>query len=421
MSGKVLWQSDAVIDAFACQEYLQLLGPVLGAEVFFYSDQDDVCFLLDSPDRSCISMSGPKAPSLEDCQDNEEKTTTTPRDTSTTTTTATSHSSVAVGGVGGILTTINAEGKCARTSMLELPVSYHNWPASISWHGDSVVGCGANSCTGEISICQNMYDDCYSYDTNTKYWKKIRSPTDLDYNSLNVTWSLSYDTLVNINKELYIFFGSGSVQVYSEEDDIWTEVTKMPRGIGFPDGHCIVDLGNNEFFIRSSYWASSSLHVFHYKVNVDSNTWTRLPVNINFEAAESHCLKVDLLDGGTGVMLVGGKSYSTQNVQKESKSVEIFNLSSLIWEEKPSINEKWIQTFDSGDESSAYAFIYLDDKPTLIGRFNDTDKNVMEQYNIAEDAWSLEYFDMTDPPCGVNFPCMTNFVNIPAELFAVCD
>ena len=60
-SGKILWQSDAVVDAFACQEYLQLLGPVLGAEVFFYSDHDEVCFLLDSADRSCISMSGPRA------------------------------------------------------------------------------------------------------------------------------------------------------------------------------------------------------------------------------------------------------------------------------------------------------------------------------------------------------------------------
>ena len=71
-SGKILWQSNAVVDAFACQEYLKLLGPVLGAEVFFYSDHDEVCFLRDSLDRSCLSMSGPRAPSLGECQGSED-------------------------------------------------------------------------------------------------------------------------------------------------------------------------------------------------------------------------------------------------------------------------------------------------------------------------------------------------------------
>ena len=124
MSGKVLFQSDAVIDAFTCQEYLQLLAPVLGAEVFFYSDHDGVCFLLDSADRSCLSMSGPRSPFLEDCEHNGEKTTTTPPTTSTrtpstsTTTTAASQRSVAVGGIASSLTIINGEEKCANTQML---------------------------------------------------------------------------------------------------------------------------------------------------------------------------------------------------------------------------------------------------------------------------------------------------------------
>ena len=83
MSGQVMFQTDAVIDAFACQEYLQLLGSMYGAEVFFFSDLEGVCYLLDSPDRSCLSMSGPRAPSMAEC---EEATTTT---TSTTTTTTT--------------------------------------------------------------------------------------------------------------------------------------------------------------------------------------------------------------------------------------------------------------------------------------------------------------------------------------------
>ena len=86
MNAKVVWQSDAVIDAFACQEYLQLLGPVYGAEVFFFSDLEGVCYLLDSADRACVSMSGPAEPSVAEC---EEDTTTSTTTTDTTTTTYT--------------------------------------------------------------------------------------------------------------------------------------------------------------------------------------------------------------------------------------------------------------------------------------------------------------------------------------------
>ena len=82
MNGEVLFQTDAVIDAFACQEYLQLLGPLNGAEVFFFSDAEGVCYQLDSPQRSCLSLSGPAAPSMADCEENMTTTTT-----STTTTT----------------------------------------------------------------------------------------------------------------------------------------------------------------------------------------------------------------------------------------------------------------------------------------------------------------------------------------------
>ena len=84
MNGQVLWQSDLVIDAFDCQEKLQFWEAVYGAEVFFLSDLEGVCYLLDSPDRSCVSMSGPAAPSVVDCQ--EDITTET---TATSTTTVT--------------------------------------------------------------------------------------------------------------------------------------------------------------------------------------------------------------------------------------------------------------------------------------------------------------------------------------------
>ena len=88
MSGTVLFQDDAVIDAVACQEYLQLLGPVYGAKVFFFSDLEGVCYLLDSADRACVSMSGPVEPSVEKC-DEDTTTTTTKATTSTSTTTTT--------------------------------------------------------------------------------------------------------------------------------------------------------------------------------------------------------------------------------------------------------------------------------------------------------------------------------------------
>ena len=87
MSGQVVFQTDTVIDAFACQEYLQLLGPVYGAKVFFFSDLEGVCYLLDSADRACVSMSGPAEPSVEKCE--EDITTTTTKATTTTTSTST--------------------------------------------------------------------------------------------------------------------------------------------------------------------------------------------------------------------------------------------------------------------------------------------------------------------------------------------
>ena len=60
MDGNIVFQTDAVKDAIACQDYLQLFGSLYGAEAFFFSKPEGVCYLLDSRDRSCESMSGPK-------------------------------------------------------------------------------------------------------------------------------------------------------------------------------------------------------------------------------------------------------------------------------------------------------------------------------------------------------------------------
>ena len=91
MSGQALFKTDSVIDAFACQEYLQLLGPLVGAEVFFFSDLEGICYLLDSPDRSCVTLSGPATPSPAECVD---ETTTSTTSTITATTTATTTTTI---------------------------------------------------------------------------------------------------------------------------------------------------------------------------------------------------------------------------------------------------------------------------------------------------------------------------------------
>ena len=89
MSGQVMVATDTVIDAFECQEFLQLLGPMYEAEVFFFSDLEGVCYLLDSADRACVSMSGPAEPSVTECDEDTTTSTTTTTTTSCTTTTAT--------------------------------------------------------------------------------------------------------------------------------------------------------------------------------------------------------------------------------------------------------------------------------------------------------------------------------------------
>ena len=64
-----------------CQEYLQLLGPVNGAKVFSYNSTSRNCYLLETGDKSCTSISGPKIPSVDDCFGNTTTTSTLPTTT----------------------------------------------------------------------------------------------------------------------------------------------------------------------------------------------------------------------------------------------------------------------------------------------------------------------------------------------------
>ena len=340
---------------------------------------------------------------------------------------------------------INKDGKCASTATFDLPF-VNVWPASLSWFDESVVGCGSACYILEDTSC----DDCYSYNTNTNEWKRIRTPTDQNLNLLNYSSSFKFpDQLKNINNELFIFFDK-EVQVYSPENDTWTRVTEVPQqGVNSRiDFKCIVDLGNKDFFIRLSNFDDGMS--WNYKFNIDSREWKLLPKNRNSQFLLSHCLKVDSPNnGGTAVMLIGGvlssstttttiapttttttttttattattiTTTTTTTISLESRKVEILDMDKLVWEDKASIDDRWIFS-EFGIEYSFYSLLYLDDKPTIIGQFDDTNMNVMEQYSIEEDTWSLEYFDLTDPPCDSNYPCLENFVNIPAELFPSC-
>jgi len=81
MLGNVVHEDNTLTDAHACQEVLQLIGSVFGAQVFVFSETDMVCYLLDSSEKICNTISGPRDPVVDGCE-------TTVSTTSTSTTTA---------------------------------------------------------------------------------------------------------------------------------------------------------------------------------------------------------------------------------------------------------------------------------------------------------------------------------------------
>ena len=80
--GNVLWQSDAISDASQCQEFLQLLGPVYGGQMFSFNHSSHTCSILDTGDRDCSILSGPR----EQCDSATPSTSTTARIATVTTT-----------------------------------------------------------------------------------------------------------------------------------------------------------------------------------------------------------------------------------------------------------------------------------------------------------------------------------------------
>ena len=113
-------------------------------------------------------------------------------------------------------------------------------------------------------------------------------------------------------------------------------------------------------------------------------------------------------------------------IQKEVRTVEILDMTSETWTEEAPIDSRWILYDVYGPSpspirtSSSYGFIHMDDKPTIIGFFNDTNINVVEQFDVVKGSWTLKDYDMTDPPCDSQYPCLYNAVNIPSHIFAPC-
>jgi len=90
MFGNVVYEDHSLSDAHACQEYLKLLGSAINAEVFIFSENDMICYLLDSSEKTCDTLSGPRNPVVDGCQTTNSSTSTSPATSSTTSTSPTS-------------------------------------------------------------------------------------------------------------------------------------------------------------------------------------------------------------------------------------------------------------------------------------------------------------------------------------------
>ena len=96
-------------------------------------------------------------------------------------------------------------------------------------------------------------------------------------------------------------------------------------------------------------------------------------------------------------MLVGGRTLNqTSFLTIEHNTVEILDLDEGVWTDMEMFDEGWIHGKFGWFGSNQYGFLYLDDKPSIIGSFNGTMVNVKEQFDIAQNSWTMEVFDMED-------------------------
>ena len=350
-------------------------------------------------------MSGPRQPSVQSCADNTETTTTT-------TTPSQLNSVVAVAGGLGLLNGIKLiieEGICHDINIYPHPSSLWLGPNTFSWIDDSIVGCGGGRCySGED--CTATYDDCYTFNLKDG-WNKISNPEEVSFDKINATYPRPlYGSLVNVENVLYYLSSDPSMelQMYSRSEDNWLSIANTP--FGFVNPNCVLDIGHQ---ILAQFKSSDG---GIYTFDLVSKQWTRLPWDKY--RAYSSCVFMGLPDGNTGVMVIGGQLYDSVTVN----TVEILNLATGTWTEMEPFDERWILNYSGGygGTFSSYGFLHLGGKPTIIGRFNDTNINVMEQFDVEKGSWTLQDFDMTDPPCGSSYPCLTNAANIPSHIFPPC-
>jgi len=67
MTGQIVQEIVNVIDATICQENLNLFGSIFGAQVFEYSDTEQLCKLYGTANKTCDTLSGPRTPEVVGC------------------------------------------------------------------------------------------------------------------------------------------------------------------------------------------------------------------------------------------------------------------------------------------------------------------------------------------------------------------
>merc|ERR1712059_47257 len=68
-------KKNKITDAHACQDLLREVGFVYGAVYFEFDTNTKECVLFDSKDADCDAISGPRTPSMEECNSPTQPTT----------------------------------------------------------------------------------------------------------------------------------------------------------------------------------------------------------------------------------------------------------------------------------------------------------------------------------------------------------
>merc|ERR1712218_54422 len=64
-TGKVVLDKDSITDGHACQQLLQEVGWIYGAEYFLFDSNLQRCVFYDSMEMACDAVSGPSHPQIE--------------------------------------------------------------------------------------------------------------------------------------------------------------------------------------------------------------------------------------------------------------------------------------------------------------------------------------------------------------------